>query len=553
MRKWIASSLMLGLGGCSNFESHRFMLPPPGRTTTLNGLPFTLNRPVPTIVKTSAANGQPDSYAIVMAYAPDPAASYDVKMTPAWLAQTDFKLDYDANGSLTGVTAKVDNQTSAILTSAVKLALAVAPFLDQTKIDETQAVQQIDQAMATALARRPILIVDESGASRNATLAEARELTRAAPVLQSRLTAAAAAGAVATSFTVNNWAEEKLLRGALKELAAPPRAPQCAPPPPPGVQPPPPAPPPPGSTAVPPPPAAPLPPAVGLNGHPPAQRPVAVGDVVRSGTICDLAPADQTRFADMLARKDIAALQAAKDAAEKDIDRKYAEAAIMPPPSSGSLYESQGRRGAASQYIGLLKGDAPIGLLLTVLGRDSKAWQKLTLAQLDQQIATRRFEIRAAAAQGQLANENSDVRLVALVRQRAAVLGVAAIYDRRQRLERLLLSQSGKGDFKAMSDEITYLDKRLADAEPAKADATPAKADAAEPAAFFQSQGEIVDSDWIQTKLGKDWNRPKFVVVFDPSRLEAGSATQGFAPPAAAAAPPAGDAGKADDKAGAQK
>lgn len=123
-----AAAILLTLIGCSTLEGGRFNHEASQSGTTLDGVPFTLNRPVPTITRTPGDTDTPDKYMVKLVYEPDPSQRYTLQLDPAWFASADFDMSYDANGSLTDSSAKVTEQLVQGFTAVAKLALAAGVY-----------------------------------------------------------------------------------------------------------------------------------------------------------------------------------------------------------------------------------------------------------------------------------------------------------------------------------------------------------------------------------------------------------------------------------------
>jgi hypothetical protein len=481
-----ASALtVLTLAGCTNLKSQRFDVGASRSGTTIGGIPFTLNRPRLTVVRTPGVDGKPASYAVLPTFEPDPKQRFVLELDPALLSEADFKIDLDDKGSISGVTAKTTNQLPAILTSLVKAGLSLATLDATNAKDETSTARAIIADLTRDLSQRRVQIWDTAlGAMRTATPREISASKLALKSLGARLLKAASYGEAGTTFTYENGEERTLLLTALHGIQPPPRA---------------------------------------VIGAPDTVATlIASSDAGQKGRGVEI---------DALYQKlDRQGLKSIVSAQEKAIDQLYASYAQVPPkPADGNKALTAAREvlDAATFAIGRLVSDDQIKLLLTILERPSADWQRRMVADLDTSIAARRLTLRLGA-NGALADESHDASLTLLLRRRAMILGVLPQYDRRQLLEQMIVSQHGKGDYKSLSDEIAYLDRRLNDAETTiKAASTDPKADDPVPAAFMTGDGNAIDSAWIVTRLDEHgaWDRPQYVVVFEPIAAKGGTSS----------------------------
>lgn len=121
----LVASALLGLTGCSNLSGSTYIYGSTGDSKRLKGVPFTLNKPVPTVVHTPATDDKRETYTTTFAYAADSSHRYTLTVDPSHLASIDFSLSFDTQGSFTEGSAKTTDQSAAVLTSVVKLGLAV--------------------------------------------------------------------------------------------------------------------------------------------------------------------------------------------------------------------------------------------------------------------------------------------------------------------------------------------------------------------------------------------------------------------------------------------
>jgi hypothetical protein len=177
---------------------------------------------------------------------------------------------------------------------------------------------------------------------------------------------------------------------------------------------------------------------------------------------------------------------------------------------------------------------SPINALLDIVDIDPREWQSRRLAAVNREIEERRQLLRLRTAA-------PDARLKALDEQRAFILGVLPEFRRRAVLQGLVVSETAAGNFKAMTDEIGFLDKQIIDAESVlKAAKKDVKAEDPRPALFLLRDKDLdvelgkpdgpddpcktprSAQEKLQEKYGKWLNgkigdsRPLYVIIIEP-------------------------------------
>lgn len=129
MKSQLAACLgaaLLSLSGCTSLEGAKYNYGTSDENGKLKGVPFTLNKPVPTIVHVPATDDKRETYTTTFAYTADSKHRYTLTVNPSYLASVDFSLSFDALGSFTEGSVKTTDQSAALLTSVGKLALTMA-------------------------------------------------------------------------------------------------------------------------------------------------------------------------------------------------------------------------------------------------------------------------------------------------------------------------------------------------------------------------------------------------------------------------------------------
>jgi hypothetical protein len=122
-----------------------------------NGIPYALTRP-----KFQVLKDDKDKYSVTVTYVADASQRYSLRIDPALLADTSFKMTWAENGSLSGLTASATDQTVPTMVAVLKMAASVAtglaapiglaegPSVDSGCLTRKSAAEVIICAMARA-------------------------------------------------------------------------------------------------------------------------------------------------------------------------------------------------------------------------------------------------------------------------------------------------------------------------------------------------------------------------------------------------------------------
>lgn len=458
------------------------------RKTALAGVPFTINRPVPTVTRTAGADGKDDTYVIRIDYVPDPNGRYVLQIDPSTLSSVDFEMSFDANGSLTETSAKTTDQTATIIASAAKFGLA--GMLDSAGETEADVLAQWDRDMTALLADPRTLVVDAGGRTRAVT-----QRDRAAwRELHGRLATLAQEKALRKQYVYRDRDEFALLMTLAQSYrtSADPTV-------------------------------DPLQQAVYKKAE---QK--AAGD--SSG------PVTVPAVGRYVQERNRAALEALRS---RVVAQRTTLRAALEQDASADNKNALAANYAFLSYVLAAQQaySAKELLLLDIVDMTPGEWQRRRLVQLNRAIDARRHLVQVGAAEGDAAaHADTDAKLIALNREKAAVLGVGREYERSVKLHQLLLTTAQSKDMKALREEIGLVDLTILNAElalkPKAADA--AKADDGVSGAYLVFEpAQQVDSETVKAQLGS--KRPKYVVAVQ-AVLVAAPASQ----PGTPAQPPAG-------------
>ncbi len=210
----LAVAIGATLTGCSSLKGARFNHEASKSGDTLAGVPFTLNRPVPTVTRTPGAAGAPDRYAIKFEYLPDPNGRFTLQIDPALISSVDFQMTFDTNGSLIETTAKTIDHTGALLTALGKAVAAFGAADTDAPKSESELAQGLLDEGKDLLAAKDARLIDSvktvdigKTAQRQVTPADQEAWSR----LGERLLSAAAIGQARKSFVYVNRAEYEIL------------------------------------------------------------------------------------------------------------------------------------------------------------------------------------------------------------------------------------------------------------------------------------------------------------------------------------------------------
>ncbi|MFM0347866.1 hypothetical protein [Paraburkholderia sp. RL17-347-BIC-D] len=210
----------LAMCACGNLRTQTIDLSQASDGREIAGLPFILNKPQFTIARVPAdGTSGADTYQMAIAYVPDPATRYAVNLHPSPTSSVDWTVQWDENGALSDTNAKTTDQTVAILTSVVKLAVAAAAF-DVNQPSQKDTVEAIDKRLTDNLALPQPKVWDETaGGWSIATSAEKIDLSRTWAQMKPALETLASSGKL-SSYLYDTASERKVLETAL-HLATP--------------------------------------------------------------------------------------------------------------------------------------------------------------------------------------------------------------------------------------------------------------------------------------------------------------------------------------------
>lgn len=140
----VTVSMAAVLAGCTTLSGSTFDYENVDKSKPLTGVPFTINKPAPTIVRTPGADGLPDKYSVAYSYVADPKGSYTLQISPGLLSSVDFSMSFDIGGSLQETSAKATDQAGPLLQSLGKLALAGAALDKATGDTKADTQDSID-------------------------------------------------------------------------------------------------------------------------------------------------------------------------------------------------------------------------------------------------------------------------------------------------------------------------------------------------------------------------------------------------------------------------
>ena len=126
-----ASCLILAVlmaTSCSTYSGQKLGTTPPpeNKPIVAEGVPYNLVRPEYTLSRTPPAAGSQDpTYALTVAYVPDPSQRYSLKIDPGVLKAPDFTMKFGSGGVLSGTTATVTEQVTPFITAIGSFAASV--------------------------------------------------------------------------------------------------------------------------------------------------------------------------------------------------------------------------------------------------------------------------------------------------------------------------------------------------------------------------------------------------------------------------------------------
>jgi hypothetical protein len=485
--RWILSTLLFAvLVGCSSLEGQSYTYGEKGANGTLSGVPFTLNKPVPSVTHTVAADSGKEAYQVTFNYVADSSKRYTLQIKPSMLASVDFSMTFDAGGSLTEASAKAADQTGALIATVGKLAVLAAA---DTKSEDGNLLLTTIALGDKFASRRPDVAVWR-GIS-----AEFKRLGSVAKIRGEYVYPTSSELTFLREFLL------ALRRSAPSgQLDGVPMLPN------PGVK-----------TFV-----------DELSKFQQANSSGSDTDFARDVAV-GVADGDIKKLKDLKSQQ-VAALESQRTTLATN-KTKDAQSRVANTLGRISLLK------AALQAVPL-----EVGFVADLAEMSLADWQKRSVQPVAKDIEAVQQLLRVAEASQQPADV---LRLRTTLRQlemrKAAILGVLPEYQRRQAIADRLATEASAKDLKALREERDALDVAIAAAEPAKQKAKAAVADEPSVATYFaETGGAVLDNDGIIRLLGDD--RPRYVIVvksLEPaSNQQPGGAKPAGAPPAGAAAAP---------------
>lgn len=521
-RRW---SILLApwlLSGCSSLTTQTYdpakvtpSVPPPG-------IPFTLNKPQFTITHVPATATTPESYTAVPSYVPDSKQQFAVAMRPPWTASIDWTVSYDDGGSFAGTNAKVTDQSVATVTSFIKLAAAGAALLDTSKKTDAQELALIEAELeANRKAQPPRICCDDNHQLRPATAEESTSLRDHWLRMDGEMAKLAPDGQLST-FAYSSAEDRVVLRTAIRLTKVSYSSVQKL-----------------------------VDDATTENNR-----------IINSPQNLDPPPVPATdmskaaqQIKDAFGAYDLKALQAIQAAAVKARTAARNKLSLLDASRDDFARDPTIRLQTqidawAAEAINQIQAP-PNDVLFHLAGLEGAAWEAQAITALNKRIDERTMAIRADALTGKIAGdaEAADPDLSELKYRKAAVLGLATVYEQTVALEKV--PATSPDAFKKAQDALAPLVKQLADAETAIATASPAVgAEPAFVADVLQADNPQEASDpWIKKRA---FGMPDYVVVVAPVSAPQPSPTaastqpqpppSGAPPPSAAPIPPAAGA-----------
>jgi hypothetical protein len=465
-------------GGCSSLKGQRFDHEAVPRGETLTGVPFTLNRPIPSVTRTHGNDGASDKYEIGFDYLPDPDARFTLDIDPSMLSSVDFNMAFDANGSLIETSAKTTDQTGPLIVALGKLAATAAAF-DRTTPDDKNAISALENAGNAYFAEPGSTVQDPvTGKTRRVN-----DSDRAAwSSMFKRIRKEADEGPIRKTFVYASSREYALLQAVLtsRRLAS------------------------------------------GQAARKLAAPAAAAGDNPLFATLNDSSQTNETRekaaeIQDAINRLDKREL--AKIKAELVDKRRALRGAYAMNPTS----DRQAQLNANYQLLLLTKSkfEPENDLLVDLADFTETEWQRRSVANLNKQIEARRHVVRIQASNDAKPNsvrEATDEKLNELLARKALVLGLGPQRQRKLELNRLLAQARTPREVQVFRQEIVELEAvEVATENGLKSSAKgPAVTDGPVQSALLSAPyGTAVDNNWIKTTLGSR-PLPLYVLALQP-------------------------------------
>lgn len=493
---WLTSVIAIA-AGCTSLSSTRWDTPS-SSNEKLAGVPFTLNRPVPTV--SVSASGVVPAYSVSFAYVPDDSARYLLDMDPSPLASIQYSINL-TNGSLTEASLTTTDQTAAILKSVAAVVGALFTADQGKGPTEPEEVEGFKKLMAAVFTPdHSKKIVDSTG-----TLACDLSVTKSTDkcrdwivadkvawaAMADRMSQFAAKKHLADRF-IPMSSEERLLLSNLawREIESKK-----------------------GAVA---------------NDAPYQQERVALSDK---------SPEDAKTIDAIGAAVDTNKLKKLADHLQDE--RKTLRAkeqqnfAIKPLPvlqacdSTASSIRVQSKElekntlkfQAVNGALDAIGAETALAIQLAKMSDED--WTQRRIAALNSEIERARYQIKLDTTDTKKL-QDAQAELADAKLAKAIALGVKSEYVRSLKVKDLLLTASSAADMKSLRAEYSALDTTMTTAEnalkPPKADDP--KPDAPQAGALLAARyGVTVDDKCMLAALGDQ--RPKYVVVIQPVHPDA--------------------------------
>ncbi|RZL04170.1 MAG: hypothetical protein EOP36_01675 [Rubrivivax sp.] len=505
---------------------HSYTYGAPTEGGKLAGVPFTLNKPIPTVVHTPASDDKPEIYSTTFTYTADSSRRYTLSVAPPTLVSADFSMSFDALGSLSEGSVKTTDQSAAILGSVAKLGLAFAT-LDQSKPGQKRS--DVERLVG-------------AGNAMQLTSAEKAEWER----IKAELVRLRTGEKVKAEYVYTRPGERAVLRKIFKQsmvaLVALAGVPEAAPPP------------------------AATPPAAGAPEGPPTAVDEGAADVANFRAMQAVVAqkfekpgADAIKSA--MANGDVATLKTMRSAL---VGKLQAQRAALDLDDGVDAVKSSGKTLEQVQVLKAAIKAIPdyLQLALSMAELSPTDWKRRTVAALNTDIDAAAHSVRLQLASdakplASLATPECMAKpqgkkdqaaelvlkptpelaaLCELKLKKTIVLGVDVEYRRRLALASELATEHAPKELKGLRDEIAALDTTISEAESAlKPKAKDVKAETPY-AAFYKNITTVAEEDDKKVISMVGNRRPKYVVLVrsldayvspETSLADSGSSTQG--------------------------
>jgi hypothetical protein len=480
-----AAALLFSIVGCTSLVGGSYDYSK-NTAKPLEGVPFTLNKPVPKVTHTIAADSGKETYQVGFDWVADNTKRYTLQIKPSMLASVDFLMTFDAGGSLTEASAKSTDQTGQLIATVGKLALLTIG--DKSK-DDPQAYSNV------------LGLGDDYAARTNSAAAWAP--------IKAQFQQLGTTSKIQSEYVYDDSPQLTFLRAFSADLKI-----------------------------------------YAINakgGAAPLGRNTGY-DIFKG--VLDKFGNDFTEGPDKKFAKETEGAFAAGDIKKLKDQKTEQVAALATQRAafaSSKTQEIQDQITSTLEKVRLLKSAIEntrpeIVLVAELADMSLSDWQKRVLAPIAKDITAKQQLLRVAEASSQPQGvlDAMGRGLDSLMRRKASVLGVLPEYDRRQALTKRLEGEMTAKDLKAIREERDALDVTIAAAEPPKAKAKAAVADDPATAAYLEDvPGTTTPSSaQVLNKLDGELKgvRPRYVIVVRDALPEKGPKPAAVAAAAAAAA-----------------